>query len=238
MYKLSIVAYLTVDKESRKSLIMANSPIFSTLITGCGFVCLALATLTVFLPVWGYFEDAGSGFGSDRGYFNPWRVCKELTYDREKCGIWNNFSRFKPSYFVLASGIMIVISAVSLAIFCLLQVLAITSKKNFAGSLVKPKLTLAIIAGKQRAHDRCHMTQHLIIFYFTAAFAFASAGMFAIQTDDFRRGFSVTKGVSFYLVIVSIFLDIILCILSLFEFKNSQEQEYEQGRIQMKSTRC
>jgi hypothetical protein len=126
-----------------------GNPLFSTIITGLGFVCLSISVLTVFLPYWGYFEDANrGGFGADRGHFTPWVVCKELTYDRTKCGVFGNYSRFKPSNFVLASGIMNVIAALALAIFCLIQILALTTKKDFAGSLVKAKLSLAIIAGK------------------------------------------------------------------------------------------
>jgi hypothetical protein len=217
-----------------------GNPLFSTIITGLGFVCLSLSILTVFLPYWGYFEDANRGLGADRGHFNPWVVCKELTYDRTKCGAFGNYSRFKPSYFVLASGIMNVIAAVSLAIYCLIQVLALTSKKGFAGSLVKAKLSLAIIAGKSTVISHTNFaTQRVFFSLLTAVSTFACAGMFAIQTDDFRRGYTVTKGASFYLVIVSIVFEIILSILSLFELKSVQDKEsYTRGTIQLKQTRC
>jgi hypothetical protein len=41
--------------------------------------------------------------------------------------------------------------------------------------------------------------------------------MFAVQTDDRRRGFSVSRGLSFYLVTVCVILSIILCVLSIYD---------------------
>lgn len=41
--------------------------------------------------------------------------------------------------------------------------------------------------------------------------------MFAIQTDDRRRGFVVTRGLSFYLVVVCVVISILLCVLSLYD---------------------
>lgn len=57
-----------------------------------------------------------------------------------------------------------------------------------------------------------------------AVTAIASAGMFAIQTDERRGGvsFSVSRGVSFYLVIICIILSIILCVLSLYDLMFSR----------------
>ena len=134
---------------------MASSSLYIASITAISFICFALSCAAVFLPVWGYFEDANSSFGSDRGYFGPWRVCKELTYNREKCGSSDNVSRFRPSNFVFASGIMIVISAISLGIYCILsviQIAAISSREKIVmrySSLVVLKLFLAVLAGKR-----------------------------------------------------------------------------------------
>ena len=132
---------------------MATSSLYIALITAISFICFALSCAAVFLPIWGYFEDANGGFGSDRGYFGPWKVCKELTYNREKCGSSENVSRFRPSNFVFASGIMIVVSAISLGIYCILsviQIAAISSREKIVmaySSLVTTKLVLAIIGG-------------------------------------------------------------------------------------------
>lgn len=61
--------------------------LYATAVTICGFVCLALACTTLFLPIWGHYEDRyGGGLQNDRGYFGPWKVCKKLNYGREICG--------------------------------------------------------------------------------------------------------------------------------------------------------
>jgi hypothetical protein len=41
--------------------------------------------------------------------------------------------------------------------------------------------------------------------------------MFAIQTDDIRRGFQITRGLSFYLVVVGVVMTILLCVLSVYD---------------------
>lgn len=126
---------------------MASSSLYITSVTAISFVCFVLTCASTFLPVWGYFEDGNGGFGSDRGYFGPWNVCREQTYDREKC----DASRFKPSKLVFASGIMIVISSICLLIYFILAVIQITSRKNTVGqsSLVSSvMLVLSVIAGE------------------------------------------------------------------------------------------
>lgn len=132
---------------------MASSSLYIASITAISFICFALSCAAVFLPIWGYFEDANGGFGADRGYFGPWKVCKELTYNREKCGSPENVSRFRPSNFVFASGITIVVSTISLGIYCILsviQIAAISSREKIVmtySSLVMSKLILSSIAG-------------------------------------------------------------------------------------------
>lgn len=56
----------------------------------------------------------------------------------------------------------------------------------------------------------------------TAISTLLSAGMFAIQTDDHRRGFRVTRGVSFYLVVVDVALTILLAVMSLYDLMFSR----------------
>lgn len=60
-------------------------------VTALGFICLALACLTAFVPAWGNYEDSYGGYQSERGYFGPFRVCKKLNYGREVCGDQNRF---------------------------------------------------------------------------------------------------------------------------------------------------
>lgn len=59
-------------------------------------------------------------------------------------------------------------------------------------------------------------------FYLIALTSIASAGMFAIQADDRRRGFSVTRGLSFYLVVVCVITTIVLLVLSLYDLMFSR----------------
>lgn len=135
---------------------MASSSLYIALITAISFICFALSCAAVFLPVWGYFEDGNGNFGSDKGYFGPWKVCKELTYNREKCGSSESVSRFRPSNFVFASGIMIVLSTISLGVYCVLsviQIAAISSREKIVmpySSLVVLKLMLAGVGGNKR----------------------------------------------------------------------------------------
>lgn len=63
-------------------------------VTCLGIVCFALSATAVGLPNWGYFASTGSFYDQDQGYFGPWRVCKKLQYNREKCG---PDIRFRPS---------------------------------------------------------------------------------------------------------------------------------------------
>lgn len=133
---------------------MATSSLYIAICTALSFICFALDCAAAFLPIWGYFEDANGGFGSDRGYFGPWRVCKELTYNREKCGSAENVSRFKPSHFVFASGITISFSSVALGLYCVLsvvQIAAFSSRESIMlrySTLLSMKLILAVIGGK------------------------------------------------------------------------------------------
>lgn len=50
----------------------------------------------------------------------------------------------------------------------------------------------------------------------------AGAGMFAIQTDDIRRGFVVSRGLSFYLVVVNVIMTILLLVMSLYDLMFSR----------------
>lgn len=65
-------------------------------------------------------------------------------------------------------------------------------------------------------------TSYLIITTLSATLTLASAGMFAIQTDDLRRGFKVTRGVSFYLVITNVVMTIVLTVMSLYDLMFSR----------------
>jgi RsiW-degrading membrane proteinase PrsW (M82 family) len=143
--------------ESKNDEDMASTSLYIALITAISFICFALSCSATFLPVWGYFEEAGGGVGSSHGYFSPWKTCKELTYNREKCSSDSGGgSFFRPSGFVYVSGIMIVVSTLTLGTFCVLsvvQIAAISQREkclmNYS-SLVTLKMLLAGVAGELR----------------------------------------------------------------------------------------
>lgn len=56
------------------------------------------------------------------------------------------------------------------------------------------------------------------MFIFLAILSILAASFFAVQTDDIRRGFTVTRGYSFYMEIVVIVLNIALFIMCLYDF--------------------
>ena len=133
---------------------MASSSFFIAIITTISFICFALSCAATFLPVWGYFEEVHGGTHGDYGYFGPWRVCRELPYNRERCGMYESGSRFRPSNFVFASGIAIVLSAFTLGIYCVLsviQIAAVSSREKIVmnyGTLVVTKAALAFLGGE------------------------------------------------------------------------------------------
>lgn len=55
----------------------------------------------------------------------------------------------------------------------------------------------------------------------------ASAGSFAIQNDDQKRGFRVTRGVSFYMVVVAVILAVILSVMGLYETSVKQSDQVQ-----------
>lgn len=94
---------------------MATSTLYVAGVTCLGFVCFALASVAIGIPIWGYYDSPSGeltlikyssvlfthshlptgGYDYDRGYFGPFKVCKQLTYNREKCG--NDVSKFRLS---------------------------------------------------------------------------------------------------------------------------------------------
>lgn len=126
---------------------MAQTPFFNAVCTSLSFVAFVFSTIAVFLPYWGYFGDFSGNFGSDHGYFSPWSICRELSYDRQKCGEFENASRFRPSNFVFISGIAIVVSAISLGVYCIIAVVQFVLKQQ-SGVLTTVKLCMGATAGK------------------------------------------------------------------------------------------
>lgn len=117
------------------------------------FISFVLSLVATFLPYWAFFDDGNNGgyYGSDRGHFGVWTVCKELTYDRTKCGTNENSTRFRPSIFVFISGVAVTIGAIALGICVVISIIQLIAHKR-GGNPSKPmanlKLILAAIAGR------------------------------------------------------------------------------------------
>ncbi|XP_013171685.1 PREDICTED: uncharacterized protein LOC106120797 isoform X1 [Papilio xuthus] len=182
--------------------------LYSIAVVVLGFICFIVGAIAVGLPTWGYFYSYDSDLALsvqafenpnfDQGYFGPWRVCKKLLYNREKCG--TDVSKFRPSTAVYIAGVVAVIGVTVLGVFCILSVLqlAMISSKEKVGikytHLVMMKLALALLA---------------------TLLSIAAAGLFAVQVDD--RGFYQTRGEAFYVQIVSIVINSVLFIMSLYD---------------------
>lgn len=185
-----------------------KTALYAAGLTCLGFICFALASTAVGVPIWGYFENPSGGWGADRGYFGPWKVCKQLAYNREKCG--QDVSRFRPSLGIYISGILAAVSAAALGVFCVLsviQIAMISSREKVVmkySTLVIAKLSLTIIA---------------------TLLAIVAAVLFAVQMDDTsRNGFYVTRGISFYLQIVVIILTIGLFVMAIYDVLFSRRE--------------
>ncbi|KAI5635268.1 hypothetical protein NE865_12060 [Phthorimaea operculella] len=85
----------------------AGKALYSIAVVIFGFICFIVGAIAVGLPTWGYFYSYNTDIqyslqsyrldnpNFDQGYFGPWRVCKKLLYNREKCG--TDVSKFQPS---------------------------------------------------------------------------------------------------------------------------------------------
>ncbi|XP_038218759.1 uncharacterized protein LOC119837311 isoform X2 [Zerene cesonia] len=171
--------------------------LYSLAVVILGFMCFVVGAIAVGLPTWGYFYSLENP-NFDQGYFGPWRVCKKLLYNREKCG--TDVSKFRPTTAVYLAGVVGAIGVSVLGVFCVLSVLqlAMISSKEKVGfkytHLVMMKLALALLA---------------------TLLSIAAAGLFAVQGDD--RGFYLTRGEAFYVQIVCIVINSLLFIMSLYD---------------------
>ncbi|XP_044748075.1 uncharacterized protein LOC123309173 isoform X1 [Coccinella septempunctata] len=176
-------------------------PLYSTCVAVLGFICFIIGATAVFIPVWGYFDTANGSGGEDNGYFGPWKTCKILMYNRERCG--TNVSKFRPKGTVWVAGLLASIGVAVLGVFCLLSVLQlamISSKEK-----VVIKYTFAVVT-------------KVVMALIATLLAIASAGLFALQTDDrSTNGFQISRGPSFYIIILLIVLDSVLFGMSIYD---------------------
>ncbi|XP_055380042.1 uncharacterized protein LOC129611113 [Condylostylus longicornis] len=176
-------------------------------LTCLGFICFALASAAVGIPIWGHFQSVGGGYMEETGYFGPWRVCKFLSYFREKCG--TDISKFRPSVAVFASGVLASLCAVALAIYSLLSVIQIAMVASQETIVMKYKNLVLL---------------KMILGLTACILAIISAALFAVQMDESNKnGYIITRGVSFYLQIVVVILTICLFGLTLYDVLSSRK---------------
>lgn len=176
-------------------------PLYSTCVAVLGFICFVVGATAVGIPMWGYFDTPNYGHGEDRGYFGPWKTCKLLLYNRERCG--KDASRFRPSVAVWVAGLVAALGVSFLGVFCILSV-----------------LQLAMISSKERVLMKYSIVviAKLALGLLTALLAIVAAGLFALQTDDRgHNGFEITRGPGFYIQILLIILNAGLFVMSLYD---------------------
>lgn len=171
--------------------------LYSITVAVLGFICFIVGAIAIGLPTWGYFYSFENP-NYDQGYFGPWRVCKKLLYNREKCGV--DVSKFRPILTVYVSGVVAAIGVTILGVFCILSV-----------------LQLAMISSKERVAMKY---THLVMFKMTLALlatllSIAAAGLFAVQGDE--RGYYLSRGEAFYVQIVCIVINALLFMMSLYD---------------------
>lgn len=176
-------------------------PLYSTCVAVLGFVCLVIGAAAIGIPYWGYFDTVNGGRGEENGYFGLWKICRIMSFNREWCG--NNVSKFRPKGEVLLAGVLACIGEGAIAIFCVLSVLQlamISSKEQVVlkySAAVLTKVGLSLTA---------------------ALLAIATAGLFSLQTDErATNGIQITRGPSFYIQILLIFLEGTLFVMSLYD---------------------
>ncbi|XP_054732581.1 uncharacterized protein LOC129240675 [Anastrepha obliqua] len=179
----------------------SRNALYAAGITCLGFLCFALASAAIGIPIWGYYDSPTGGYDFDRGYFGPFKVCKQLAYNREKCG--NDVSKFRLSAVVNVSGLLAIVSSATLGIFCILsviQIAMISSREKVVmqyTTLVVFKMVLALIS---------------------CLLAIIATIMFALKIDESEKyGFKISRGVSFYLQIVVIVLTVGLFLVALYD---------------------
>lgn len=172
--------------------------LYSIAVVVLGFICFVVGAIAVGLPNWGRFYSSENP-NYEYGYFGPWRVCKILLYNREKCGI--DVTKFRPLSVVYYAGVFGAIGVSVLGVFCILSVLqlAMISSKEKVGfkytHVVMLKMALALLA---------------------TLLSIVAAGLFASQGD--REGiYFLTRGEIFYVQIVCIVINSILFIMSLYD---------------------
>ncbi|GLV35357.1 uncharacterized protein CBL_01493 [Carabus blaptoides fortunei] len=175
--------------------------LYSTCVAVLGFVCFVVGATAVGLPMWGYFDTPNGGPSAEKGYFGPWKTCKSLLYNRERCG--KDESRFRASIAVWVAGIVAAFGVAILGVFCFLSVLQLAMVNSKERVVLKYSV---VVIGK------------LALGLLATLLAVAAAGLFALQADDKENnGFQITRGPAFYIQVLLILLNAILFVMSLYD---------------------
>nr|XP_036214405.1 uncharacterized protein LOC106619705 isoform X2 [Bactrocera oleae] len=188
-------------KKDIQRMAKSRNALYAAGVTCLGFLCFALASAAIGIPIWGYYDSPTGGYDFDRGYFGLFKVCKQLTYNREKCG--NDVSKFRLSTVVNISGLLTIASSAALGIFCVLSIIQIAMISS-REKVVMPYNTLVLLK--------------MILALIACLLATIATVIFALQIDDSEKyGFKISRGISFYLQVVVIALTIGLFLVALYD---------------------
>ncbi|CAG9819571.1 unnamed protein product [Phaedon cochleariae] len=176
-------------------------PLYSTCVAVLGFICFVVGATAVGIPMWGYFSTPNGIHGDGDGYFGPWRTCKMLLYNRERCG--KDETRFKVSVTVWVAGLVAAIGVAVLGVFCILSVLQLAMLSSKEQVVMKYSIVVITKVG---------------LGLLAALLATAAAGLFALQIDDREHtGFEISRGPGFYIQILLIVLNAALFVMALYD---------------------
>ncbi|CAD6237006.1 GSCOCG00002100001-RA-CDS [Cotesia congregata] len=152
-----------------------------------GILAVVLQSAATATPAWGYFTTPDPGISAEKGYFGPWRQCKLLLYNRERCG--TGVSRFQPVMVVWVAGIAAAISSGLLGLLVLLAVLQLAMASSAKRMVISYSTTLI---GK------------VALGTLASCLSIVAASLFALQTDDRANSYIITRGEGFYMQWITI----------------------------------
>ncbi|XP_044578828.1 uncharacterized protein LOC123261309 isoform X1 [Cotesia glomerata] len=165
-----------------------------------GILAVVLQSAATATPAWGYFTTPEPGISAEKGYFGPWRQCKLLLYNRERCG--TGVSRFQPVMVVWVAGIAAAISSGLLGLLVLLAVL---------------QLAMASSAKRMVISYSTALIGKVALGTLASCLSIVAASLFALQTDDRANSYIITRGEGFYMQLGAIVLNFGVLISSVYE---------------------
>ncbi|KAK0175807.1 hypothetical protein PV328_000010 [Microctonus aethiopoides] len=165
-----------------------------------GVLAVVLQSAATATPMWGYFTNPDAGTTAERGYFGPWRQCKILLYNRERCG--QGVSRFQPVVAVWVAGIAAASSSALLAILVILAVFQLAMASSAKRVVISYSIALI---GK------------VALGTLATCLSIVAASLFALQTDDRANSFVISRGEAFYMQLAAIVLNFGVLLSSIYE---------------------